>query len=528
MLSCPERRRNVVKTAVRIDRLSMAFGQGERRLPVFRDLSCEIGQGEFFGIVGPNGAGKTTLLRILAGLEQPTSGTWSIEPHPDGAGDPRTRIMFQENDLFPWLTVRQNLLLGRRGSGEAYERLMAHYLSEVGLQGRENAYPHELSGGGRQRAAIVRAFLSGADVLLMDEPFSHLDPTSRMQLQHLIRALWKETGRTIVFVTHDLHEACTLCDRVLVLGRAGEGQTVIPIDHDPGQAVGENPTDASPVGRLVQALRNTTAPLEEESKTVGGSRSALGSRLAWIASPLLALLAWEVAARAAWLDTRFFPAPSTVLATLQELAASGELGADVRASALRLILGLGLGGGLGLAGGALMGIHPTFRRWVEPLVGITYPLPKIAILPLLLVIFGIGEASKVITLAIGAFFLVLFSTLQGVEEVQDRYGDTIRSLGLRGVDYLWRSLLLGSLPSIVTGVRAAAGYCLVLLTAAEFYGAGSGIGFLIWHSWDLFLIERMYAGLVVLAAAGFALFFALNEIALRLPGRRRAERRSEL
>ncbi|MBM3463272.1 MAG: ATP-binding cassette domain-containing protein [Armatimonadetes bacterium] len=476
-------------------------------VPVFEDLSLEIEKGAFVCVMGPNAVGKSSLLRVLAGLQTAQSGEVTCTSS--------SRLMFQETDLFPWLTIRENLAIAQPASiygPDEYWRLAFQYLKEVGLEGRLDTYPHELSGGGRQRAAIVRCFLSGAEVLLLDEPFSHLDPNSRLHLQNVILQLWRETGRTIVLVTHDLHEAVTLGDQVVVMQDV-RNTVVVPVARAERNVwtAGEGPTRD-----ILAALHAAPPPSPAETPR----RRPRALSLAFVASPLLALGLWELASTHGWLDARFFPPPSKVLATVGSLAASGALTADVKASLLRLVLGLLLGGGLGLACGVLMARYPRLRAIAEPLVAITYPLPKIAILPLLLVIFDIGEVSKVVTLAIGAFFLVLLPTMQGVEDVQQRYGDTIRSLRLGGFNLYWRALFLGALSSILTGFRTAAGYCLVLLVAAEFTGTSQGVGRLVWHSWELFDIEAMYAGLLILALAGFLLFFGTNELSRRIPWRR--------
>lgn len=478
---------------------------------VFDDLSLDIAVGELFCIMGPNGTGKTTLLRVLAGLQPAAAGELTTASPP--------RLMFQETDFFPWLTLGQNLALGLTSSSHTpatYRRLCTHFLTEVGLEGREGAYPHELSGGERQRAALARCFASGADIVLMDEPFSHLDPTSRLRLQRLLIDLWRETGATIVLVTHDPQEAALLGRRVMVMqspharvvldtqvAEAGEGpQTLEKAARGPAQAV-------------IEALRATPEPKEAAVRRL--PRRDRVSALLFVLSPLLAISLWEVAARQGFIDPRFFPAPTDVMVTLEGLARSGDLWKHVRVSSLRLALGLLAGGGLGIAVGGMMGAWPRFKAVAEPLVALTYPLPKIAILPLLLVIFHIGETSKVVTLAIGAFFLLLLATLQGVEDVRRRYDDTIRSLRLRRWNLYARTYFLGALSPILTGVRAAAGYCLVLMVAVEFTGTNDGVGYLVWRSWELFDIETMYAGLVILALAGFVLFSLVSEISRRIP-----------
>src|SRR5215469_14755167 len=199
--------------------LSYRTQSGERLLALDH-INLEVRAGEFLCIVGPSGCGKSTLLHLIAGLHSQTSGQVLVDGHPvEGPGTDRI-LIFQEHGLFPWLTVAQNVEFGMKMKGvpkaERQEK-MRHYLRLVHLAKFETSYTHQLSGGMRQRVAIARALATEPDVLLMDEPFAALDAQTRDLLHDELERIWAETGRTIVFVTHNVREAVRLGDRVVLL-----------------------------------------------------------------------------------------------------------------------------------------------------------------------------------------------------------------------------------------------------------------------------------------------------------------------
>ena len=179
--------------------------------PVFEDLSVEIERGEFVAVVGPSGCGKTTLLNLLSGYLRPTSGIINR------VGS--TRMVYQSDGLFPWLTVRENIALGLRNARSDKEReaQLKDLLALIRLDGFAEHYPHQLSGGMRQRVELARALAGETDVLLMDEPFSSLDYQTRLRMRRMLVRVLTERPRTVVFVTHDIEEAAQLADRILVL-----------------------------------------------------------------------------------------------------------------------------------------------------------------------------------------------------------------------------------------------------------------------------------------------------------------------
>jgi NitT/TauT family transport system ATP-binding protein len=191
-----------------------------RIVHAIEDISLEINRGEFVTLIGPSGCGKTTLLNILAGFEQPSDGRILLEGQPIAGPGADRGVVFQEYALFPWLTLRQNVEYGPRERGlpaSLIAELTERTLATMRLAGAENRYPHELSGGMRQRAALARVLVNDPKILLMDEPFAALDAQTRARLQQEVARLWIETRKTVFFVTHSVEEAVLLGDRVLAM-----------------------------------------------------------------------------------------------------------------------------------------------------------------------------------------------------------------------------------------------------------------------------------------------------------------------
>lgn len=194
-------------SALRLEGASFSYGVVE----VLRELRLDVRAGEFVAIVGPSGCGKTTLLNLLSGNLEPQKGTVTRSG--------RTRTVYQQEGLFPWLTVAENIRLGLRGQGDKAEqtRQLADLIRLIHLEGFESHYPHQLSGGMKQRVELARALAGESDILLMDEPFSALDYQTRMRMRRELARLLEERPRTVIFVTHDIEEAAQLADRVAVL-----------------------------------------------------------------------------------------------------------------------------------------------------------------------------------------------------------------------------------------------------------------------------------------------------------------------
>ena len=190
--------------------------------------------GEFFCLLGPSGCGKSTVLNSISGLVKPSSGNLSIG-NKQASSPPTISMVFQEHGLFPWMTLKNNIgfpLENKSGMSKTdVDRITGHYLDKVGLLKFAHFYPHQVSGGMRQRISIARSFAVDPDILLMDEPFVYLDYQNRLLLQKLLLTLWNETKKTVIFVTHNINEAVALADRIIVMtAHPGTIKSEIPID----------------------------------------------------------------------------------------------------------------------------------------------------------------------------------------------------------------------------------------------------------------------------------------------------------
>jgi ABC-type nitrate/sulfonate/bicarbonate transport system permease component len=241
-------------------------------------------------------------------------------------------------------------------------------------------------------------------------------------------------------------------------------------------------------------------------------RAKRRDRMISIASPLGLLLGWELAAQAGVIDVRFFPAPSSIIRTLIQMAGTGELFDNVLISLQRIVLGFLLGGVPAIGIGIAMGLWRPIRALVDPLIVATYPIPKSSLLPLILLIFGLGEMSKVVMVAIGVFYPVAINATAGVLQINSIYLDVGRSFKASRWDTFRTIALPGALPFIMTGVKLGAGLALILIAIAEMVGAKSGIGYMIWSAWETFAVAKMYVGLFVIALIGFAISLVLNEV----------------
>ena len=220
-----------MRAKIEVRGISKTFPTRRGPLAVLDDISFSVGEGEFVAIIGPSGCGKSTLLGVLAGFEKADRGEVNVDGEP--VREPRRTgiFIFQQPSLFPWLNLEGNLVFGLNGaSPEERRRLVAHYISLVGLEGFEHAFPYQLSGGMQQRAELARALMVRPEILYMDEPFGALDALTRLRMRaELLRILSRER-HTVLLVTHDVEEALHLADRVLLLSpRPAQIQTVIDV-----------------------------------------------------------------------------------------------------------------------------------------------------------------------------------------------------------------------------------------------------------------------------------------------------------
>jgi NitT/TauT family transport system permease protein len=234
------------------------------------------------------------------------------------------------------------------------------------------------------------------------------------------------------------------------------------------------------------------------------------NRILSVMTPILLLVLWEAAARTNSIDTRFFSSPSAIFEVFYAMARSGALWTHTEVSLVRVLIGFAIGTGIGVVLGLAIGLFPTVAAIFEPLVNATFPIPKVGLLPLVIILFGLGEESKYAIIAIAVVYLVLINTVSGVRTIERIYLDVGRNYHAGKLMMFTDVALPGALPMIMAGMKISMGVSLIIIVTAESLAAKSGIGYLIWTSWQVFEVEKMYVGLFVSAILGFGLAFLLD------------------
>jgi len=250
-------------------------------------------------------------------------------------------------------------------------------------------------------------------------------------------------------------------------------------------------------------------------------RAANKERALTILSPLAVVALWQFASDMGWTNQRYVPSPLAIAQAGWDLALSGRLAIDIGASLRRLVIGFVLGAVPGILLGMIMGLNRWVRAAIDPLVAALYPIPKIAILPLLMLAFGLGDASKVAVVAMSVLFLTIINTTTGVVQLDRIYFEVARNYGTPWYKLFTRVILPGALPVIFAGLRISLGVSLVVLVGSEFVTSDAGIGYLIWVSWQTLVVENMFVGIIVITVLGVLSTLFLHEVErLLVPWRR--------
>lgn len=285
-------------------------------------------------------------------------------------------------------------------------------------------------------------------------------------------------------------------------------------DETPARPVGQRALTGPVTGPTGGPSRSVTRESVEARTRPSTARRWLESLT--LLSPIFILLVWELLSTTNTIDRRFFPAPSQIVDTFRSRLEDGSLVFHASASLQRAIIGFTIGAIPGIGLGLTLGLFRIPRLVIGPIVAALYPVPKIAIFPLLLLVFGFGDASKWAIVAIGVFFLTFYNTLGGLLQAPGIYFDVARNAGASRRQVFRTVAFPASLPSIFTGIRLATGTTYVVLAASEFVGARSGLGYFIWSSWQTLQVERMYVGIIVISILGYLTLQLINLLEARL------------
>lgn len=458
-------------------------------------------------------------------------------------------IVFQQYALLPWRTARKNIEFGLEAKGlpaAERRRRAEQYLELVGLQGFADRYPHELSGGMKQRVAIARSLAFDPEVLLMDEPFAALDAQTRESLQDELLRIWQATGKTILFITHGIDEALYLGQRVAVLtSRPGRIKKIVDVDIDRStddirssegfraqrttsgrfcttrwNVPGPRRFKMSSAVAVAPVTPHVEASADVPATTQPAHRARRLPALAWrllrptvVVAAFLAL--WEVAPRTGLVDKVFLPPFSEVVGAWFTLLGNGQLAENVSASLSRALAGLAVAIVVSIPLGVAIAWYRPVADFLNPILELFRNTAALALLPVFILILGIGETSKVALVIYAASFPILLNTISGVRTVDPLLIKSARSLGLSPVRLFQKVILPAAVPTIFTGLRMAAASSILVLIAAEMVGAKAGLGYLITASQLNFQIPNMYAGIVTIALVGVI----FNGIVVAIEGR---------
>ncbi|HEY3423496.1 MAG TPA: ABC transporter permease [Negativicutes bacterium] len=242
------------------------------------------------------------------------------------------------------------------------------------------------------------------------------------------------------------------------------------------------------------------------------SNNSLLIHILSVLSPVTLLLLWEFLARIQVIDVRLLSSPSLILHAFIPLLLSGELLYNTAVSVQRVLWGFLVGAVPGVLLGISMGLSPLVRSAIEPMIAATYPIPKLALMPLILLVFGLGETSKIFTIAIGVFYLVVINTMAGVLSIDKIYLDVAKNFGANRKNFYWTVAFPGALPMIFAGLKLGMGMALILIVAAELSAAKAGVGWMIWRAYDMFDIEQMFVALIMLSVLGYVFSLLLDVI----------------
>jgi NitT/TauT family transport system ATP-binding protein len=539
--------------AISYEHVSVAYddGRGSTMVAV-DDVSFEIPKGSFTSIIGPSGCGKTTLLRLCAGFQVATTGQTRCNGDVVRELNHEVGYVTQHSNLYPWMTTRENVEFALQVRGvprEERRRRSDLYLEKMGLTEFAGKFPYQLSGGMQKRACIVQTLIYEPEIIMMDESFAGLDSQTRMDVEADLMRLWQDLRPTIVFVTHDLTEAITLSDHVVVMSsRPSRIKTIydVPLPRPrniyeiqadpafstaysqlwdafraadvtaglpslPGQAAGApgapsaEPDAGRQRGPQVRKHRAGQAAGRRRPGRLARALSGHGVRVR-IAQVLLLLGVlglWELLSDTNTIDPMVFSHPAGVIRQLVDLLGGQQVQqmniyTQIWTTVQEMIIGFAVGAAVGIVLGVGLARNRFLADTVQPFILASFGIPVIAIAPIVVLILGIGFDSKVGTAAVTTFFVVFFQTFGGVSALDEDKFLLGRLMGGSRLQLARRVLVPASLPSIFQGLRMGIPLAMTGAVIGEFIASTQGLGTFILRTSSAFDAASLFAALIIL------------------------------
>ncbi len=485
----------------------------EGGVEALRDVDLAFPRGQLTTLLGPSGCGKTTLLKIIAGLIPATRGQVLVNGRPVSGPGPERAFVFQDFALLPWATALRNAAFGLELRGVARperEETARRYLRQVGLAGAEDRYPHELSGGMRQRVGLARALAVNADVLLMDEPFSAVDEQTRRKFQEDLLRLVEAERKTFIFVTHSIEEAVYVSDqRHPPPERARPG---LAGDRDPARHRGR-PRRDPPQPPLSRHGRRDLAPAQAV-RGVGGTMRVAGRDIPNLAALLVWAVVWEIVGRLGLVA--LIPPLTHVLGSMVEVVGTTKFAGAALDTLTAFSAGMAIAIGAGVPIGILMGRFKIADELLGLWVNIFLSAPLTALVPVLMILFGFGQTTIIVTVVLFAIWIIVLDTRAGVRHVSPSLIEMARSFGAGPVQLYGKILILAALPEILTGIRLGVIRGVKGVIIGQLLVSIVGLGELFELYSRSFLIEEFWALTLILFAFAILLAEAVAAVERRV------------
>ena len=480
-----------------LDHIYYSYHDKNGEIPVINDLSFEIKPGSFTSIVGPSGCGKSTLLSLLCDLIKPEAGTIYIRP-PENNHDSRMGYMLQKDNLFEWRNIYKNVMLGLEINNKKTPENIAyvnHLLEQYDLAGFKSARPSQLSGGMRQRAALIRTLALKPDILLLDEPFSALDYQTRLEVREDICSILRKEKKTVILVTHDISEAIAMTDRVLIL------------TNRPAKLLKTVDIEARDKG----GVKMNVSPLQR--------RFIIKQRIYSISVVLSRLILflgfigiWEFTADKGIINAFIFSSPVRLYQTFIDLSRDGVIFMHIWVTLYETLVAFAIITIVGIIFAILLWCFKGLSDCLEPFMVVLNSLPKSALPPMLIVWLGTNTKAIIITAVSVAIFGMIINLYTGFLEIDKEKITLIRTLGGKKWHILCKLILPGSKKIIISNMKVNIGLCLVGVIIGEFLAAKKGLGYLIIYGSQVFKMSYVVLGIVILCIISTLLFALINII----------------
>ncbi|NYC08047.1 ABC-type nitrate/sulfonate/bicarbonate transport system ATPase subunit/ABC-type nitrate/sulfonate/bicarbonate transport system permease component [Clostridium beijerinckii] len=492
---------------------NLSFGYKDSGKLIVDDLSFDINKNEFVTIIAPSGTGKSTLFRLILGLLKPQKGNINILK--DGNKN-IIGYMPQKDSLMPWRNILDNTAVGLELNGYSKKearKVAATYFEGFGLKGTEKYYPHELSGGMRQRASFLRAIVNNPSIILLDEPFSSLDALTRRKMQSWLLDLCQRQSNTVFMITHDIEEALLLSDRILICTELPY-RNLKSIDVNIERPRNYETTLSSEFIELKRSILNVLDSLEENK---GGYRmKKIKDYIFPLIFLIIIILAWEFI-------IPYFKVPNFILPRFSEIIKALVDQKDLIYKHSLITLGEAL---LGLIASVIIGISCALSiylwrnvsKTLYPIIIFSQTIPTIALSPIMVMWFGYTIWSKVAVVILFCFFPIVISTLDGLNSVDRDLEDVLKALGGNRFQIFFKLHMNSVLPNFLSSFKIAATYSISGATIGEWLGAEKGLGIYIKRAAGMLQADSVFAGVLVLSFLGLILFsvgFLLEKILLK-------------